>query len=261
MAGAEAATQPLIYKTYVLKVPIHCVGCKREVKKLLQNIEGVYSTSIDSEQQKVTVSGNIDAEVLVKKLLKTGKHAEIWEEKSSEKSKKNEKPNDAKASENKDQTPKSKNPETNPPAKINNQEVKSENNENASGLKTTNTGNGGKAKGGKGQKGNSGGDKASSAPKGTVLTNENVNRCEGANPVNLSPTMEQFSTIHGPPTVHVINYNAGYPSKLGYGLAYQVPTLPSYNTYEQTETYQAQATAFNSFDIFSDENPNGCSIM
>ncbi|KAK9671892.1 hypothetical protein RND81_12G062100 [Saponaria officinalis] len=258
MAGAEVATQPL---TYVLKVPIHCVGCKREVKKLLQNIEGVYSTSIDSQQQKVTVTGNIDAEILVKKLLKTGKHAEIWEEKSSDKSKKNEKQNDSKTSQNKDQTPKSNSSETKPPPKTNTKEVKSENKdkENTPVPKTADAGNGGKAKGGKGQKGNCGGDKASGAPPSTGLINEN--RCEGANPVNLGPTLEQFSAIQGPPTVHVMNYNAGYPSKLGYGLAYQVPSTPSYNTYEQTETYQVQATTFNSFDIFSDENPNGCSIM
>ena len=52
---------------------------------------GVYSTTIDSQQQKVTVSGNIDSEILVKKLQKTGKHAEILNEKPLENSKKNEK--------------------------------------------------------------------------------------------------------------------------------------------------------------------------
>ncbi|KAL1802325.1 hypothetical protein ACET3Z_030972 [Daucus carota] len=62
----------------VLRVNIHCDGCKHKVKKLLQKMEGVYSTSIDSEQGKVTVMGNVDPNALVKKLVKSGKHAELW---------------------------------------------------------------------------------------------------------------------------------------------------------------------------------------
>lgn len=65
-------------QTCVLKVNIHCDGCKRKVKKILQKIDGVYTTSIDSEQGKVTVSGNVDPATLIKKLAKSGKHAEVW---------------------------------------------------------------------------------------------------------------------------------------------------------------------------------------
>ncbi|CAI9776298.1 unnamed protein product [Fraxinus pennsylvanica] len=65
-------------QTCVLKVNIHCEGCKHKVKKILQKIDGVYTTTIDSEQGKVTVSGNVDPETLIKKLSKNGKHAEIW---------------------------------------------------------------------------------------------------------------------------------------------------------------------------------------
>lgn len=93
-------------QTWVLKVSIHCEGCKRKVKKALQSIEGdllpfflllvllqllsgfhrfggfspagVYTTAVDVPQQKVTVTGNVDADVLVKKLLRAGKHAEAW---------------------------------------------------------------------------------------------------------------------------------------------------------------------------------------
>ncbi|KAJ6721240.1 HEAVY METAL-ASSOCIATED ISOPRENYLATED PLANT PROTEIN 33-RELATED [Salix viminalis] len=64
--------------TSVLKVNIHCDGCKQKVKKLLQRIEGVYQVNIDAEQQKVTVSGTLDTETLIKKLVKAGKHAEVW---------------------------------------------------------------------------------------------------------------------------------------------------------------------------------------
>ncbi|KAG6646635.1 heavy metal-associated isoprenylated plant protein 35-like [Carya illinoinensis] len=80
--------EPLKYKTWVLKVSIHCEGCKRKVKKILTNIEGVFKTDIDLKQQKVTVTGNVNSETLIKKLVKTGKHAELWPEKAGPKEKK-----------------------------------------------------------------------------------------------------------------------------------------------------------------------------
>ncbi|KAI9090333.1 hypothetical protein K1719_028668 [Acacia pycnantha] len=43
----------------VLKVNIHCDGCKHKVKKILQKIDGVFTTEIDAEQGKVTVSRNV----------------------------------------------------------------------------------------------------------------------------------------------------------------------------------------------------------
>lgn len=39
---------------------------------------GVYTTTIDVEQGKVTVTGNVDPSILIKKLVKSGKHAELW---------------------------------------------------------------------------------------------------------------------------------------------------------------------------------------
>lgn len=65
-------------QTCTLKVDIHCEGCKDKVKKKLQKIDGVYTVKIDSEQGKVAVTGNIDAATLIKKLAKSGKHAELW---------------------------------------------------------------------------------------------------------------------------------------------------------------------------------------
>ena len=85
---------------------IHCDGCKQEVKKVLQKIEGslsflflslstvfwalnvprllppgVYTVAIDAENQKVVVSGNVDSGTLIKRLAKSGKHAELWSQK------------------------------------------------------------------------------------------------------------------------------------------------------------------------------------
>ncbi|KAK2986736.1 hypothetical protein RJ640_010961 [Escallonia rubra] len=67
-----------LLKTCVLKVHIHCDGCKQKVRKLLRKIEGVYKIDIDAEQQMVTVSGSVDSAILIKKLVKSGKYAELW---------------------------------------------------------------------------------------------------------------------------------------------------------------------------------------
>uniref|UniRef100_A0A0D9XWV3 HMA domain-containing protein n=1 Tax=Leersia perrieri TaxID=77586 RepID=A0A0D9XWV3_9ORYZ len=65
-------------QTCVLKVNIHCDGCQKKVKKILHKIEGVYQTSVDAEQGKVTVSGLVDPATIIKKLNKAGKPAELW---------------------------------------------------------------------------------------------------------------------------------------------------------------------------------------
>ncbi|POO02276.1 Heavy metal-associated domain containing protein [Trema orientale] len=62
----------------VLKVNIHCDGCKAKVKKILQKIDGVFTIDIDADQGKVTVSGTADPAIIIKKLAKSGKHAELW---------------------------------------------------------------------------------------------------------------------------------------------------------------------------------------
>lgn len=85
----EEASAPLRYKTWVLKVSIHCEGCKRKVHKVLKDIEGVFKVDIDLRQQRVVVIGNVESETLIKKLVKTGKHAELWPEKADSKQKKN----------------------------------------------------------------------------------------------------------------------------------------------------------------------------
>ncbi|GAU30898.1 hypothetical protein TSUD_381120 [Trifolium subterraneum] len=63
---------------YVLKVSIHCDGCKQKVKKILKKIDGVFITEIDAEQGMVTVYGIVDPNVVIKRLAKSGKPAEIW---------------------------------------------------------------------------------------------------------------------------------------------------------------------------------------
>ncbi|WOK93032.1 hypothetical protein Cni_G01725 [Canna indica] len=88
-------------QTVILKVHIHCDGCKQEVKKLLQRIEGVYTVSIDAEQQKVTISGDVDSNTLIKKLARSGKHAELWSQKSNNQKQQPQQPQPKDANKNK----------------------------------------------------------------------------------------------------------------------------------------------------------------
>ncbi|CAN6200229.1 unnamed protein product [Urochloa humidicola] len=76
MASGEA--EPLQYTTTVLRVSIHCEGCKKKVKKVLHNIEGVYKVTVDAAQHKVTVTGSLGADALIKRLNKAGKQAALW---------------------------------------------------------------------------------------------------------------------------------------------------------------------------------------
>ncbi|XP_062190756.1 heavy metal-associated isoprenylated plant protein 35-like [Phragmites australis] len=76
MASGEA--EPLQYTTTVLRVSIHCEGCKKKVKKVLHNIEGVYKVTVDAAQHKVTVTGSVDADALIRRLHKAGKQAALW---------------------------------------------------------------------------------------------------------------------------------------------------------------------------------------
>ncbi|KAM1051832.1 hypothetical protein TB1_032668 [Malus domestica] len=77
----EVSVPTLKYKIWVLKVPIHCGGCKKKVAKILKKIDGVYKTEFDGsfgKENKVTVTGNVEPEILIRKLAKGGKHAELW---------------------------------------------------------------------------------------------------------------------------------------------------------------------------------------
>ncbi|XP_024989102.1 heavy metal-associated isoprenylated plant protein 28-like [Cynara cardunculus var. scolymus] len=59
-------------------VNMDCHGCERKVRKALRNMNGVESIDIDMNMQKVTVSGWIDQEKVLRKVRRTGKKAELW---------------------------------------------------------------------------------------------------------------------------------------------------------------------------------------
>ncbi|XP_057475725.1 heavy metal-associated isoprenylated plant protein 36-like [Actinidia eriantha] len=213
--------EPLNYQTWVLKVSIHCEGCKRKVKKVLQSIDGVYTTTIDLQQHKVTVTGNVEAETLIKKLIKAGKHAEVW-------------PKNVAAGQ--------RSPEM-------------ENN----GAVGTSGGKKKKRRGGKKGKNGSGGSSSSGALASTGSQNQCVCPVQLANQTNLDAT-HQHPTNYMCDPVYVVGYSAAHPSKYC-GPTCCVPLSPYTYAFVLPEVYLVQATPLDSFQILSDENPNACHIM
>ncbi|GLT28510.1 hypothetical protein SLA2020_034360 [Shorea laevis] len=231
---AEGTPGALKFQTWVLKVSIHCEGCKKKVKKVLQGIDGVYITEIDSQQHKVIVTGNVDAGTLIKKLMKSGKHAALWPEKAEKeekpgKSKNNEKQKvpkdgedevgdggDKKLAEQPEQE--AKNGGNQPPEVDNTGSHESEETggENGSGQ------NGGKKKKKKGKKGNSSdangdnnnhGEMPADPPSSAVATTP-----DSAPPMaskNLSPPFQlpgPYPAMYHTPPPSGISYNMVYPS-------------------------------------------------
>ncbi|KAF9611535.1 hypothetical protein IFM89_032935 [Coptis chinensis] len=67
-----------LLQTVELKVSMDCDGCELKVKKTLSSLKGVKSVDINRKQQKVTVTGYVDAKRVLKKAQSTGKKSEIW---------------------------------------------------------------------------------------------------------------------------------------------------------------------------------------
>ncbi|XP_020681476.1 heavy metal-associated isoprenylated plant protein 23 [Dendrobium catenatum] len=65
-------------QTVELKVRMDCEGCERKVKKVLSSMKGVKSVKVDLKQQKVTVTGHVDPNKVLKKAQSTGKKSEFW---------------------------------------------------------------------------------------------------------------------------------------------------------------------------------------
>ncbi|CAK9166927.1 unnamed protein product [Ilex paraguariensis] len=66
------------FQTVNLKVRMDCDGCELKVKKTLFSLSGVKNVEINRKQQKVTVTGYVEASKVLKKAKSTGKKAEIW---------------------------------------------------------------------------------------------------------------------------------------------------------------------------------------
>lgn len=243
---------------------------------------GVYTTTIDSQQHKATVTGNVKAETLIKKLVKTGKHAELWPEKFAGKEKKSgkagngEKGNDPKENEKssgeeienpiEDSEVKPENSKGKPPEEFPAGDISPANGNNGVTEKMGG-GHGGKKKKKRGRKGNPGnaGSPSAGAPASTGSQNRKVGPDHGMDQIDLGHT-GQHPEVHNPAyyvpdPVYVVSYSAANPSKSG-GPTHYVSASPYTYASTKPRAYPVQATPpLDTFRIFSDENPNGCHIM
>ncbi|KAH7664476.1 Copper chaperone domain-containing protein [Dioscorea alata] len=70
--------RPLSLQTTVLKVRMCCAGCERVVKNAILHLRGVDSVEVDLAMEKVTVTGYIDRNKILKAVRRSGKKAEFW---------------------------------------------------------------------------------------------------------------------------------------------------------------------------------------
>ncbi|XP_031473861.1 heavy metal-associated isoprenylated plant protein 24-like [Nymphaea colorata] len=71
--------------TWELHVPINCCGgCKKQVKRKLLSIKGVHDVTLNPEIDKVSVTGNVRLDSLIKGLNKIKKQAKHWPERRAE---------------------------------------------------------------------------------------------------------------------------------------------------------------------------------
>ncbi|XP_004512304.1 heavy metal-associated isoprenylated plant protein 22-like [Cicer arietinum] len=65
-------------QTVEIKVKMDCDGCERRVRNSVTNMKGVKEVDVNREQSKVTVTGYVEANKVLKKVQSTGKRAKFW---------------------------------------------------------------------------------------------------------------------------------------------------------------------------------------
>ncbi|KAI4382889.1 hypothetical protein MLD38_008791 [Melastoma candidum] len=63
-----------------LKVGLHCDQCIKKILKAIKKMDGIDTYDFDVGRNKVTVTGNVTPEQIIKALHKTGKQATVWGE-------------------------------------------------------------------------------------------------------------------------------------------------------------------------------------
>ncbi|KAK8947024.1 hypothetical protein KSP39_PZI006870 [Platanthera zijinensis] len=247
-------------QSWVLKVNIHCEGCKKKVKKVLQKVQGVYTVDIDSNQSRVTVTGDVDGESLVRKLLKYGKHSELLTEKNQPTANSSSSAAAAATEASGDAA-----------------EAKVE----GKAVEITAPLNGGEVEPSKLER------SSSEKPSATVVENEkreNESRGdEGAAVYDSGRVLPGNSFIVENQPVYTMSYSAVHPStsyayyqappaempsSYGYtaypATAIDTPEYYSRDYYSSQGYYgsmEPQAPPEGSYDMFSEENPNACNLM
>ncbi|OAY77138.1 heavy metal-associated isoprenylated plant protein 27-like [Ananas comosus] len=71
--------KPKQLQTVAMKVRIDCQGCQRKIKNALKAMKGVTSVEVNAKQNKVTVTGYVEARKVMERLAqRTGKKVEPW---------------------------------------------------------------------------------------------------------------------------------------------------------------------------------------
>ncbi|KAK9226678.1 hypothetical protein WN943_011726 [Citrus x changshan-huyou] len=65
-------------QTVDIKVKMDCDGCERKVRNAVSSIRGAKSVEVNRKQSRVTVTGYVDPNKVLKKVKSTGKRAEFW---------------------------------------------------------------------------------------------------------------------------------------------------------------------------------------
>ncbi|KAK2652408.1 hypothetical protein Ddye_012264 [Dipteronia dyeriana] len=65
-------------QTVDIKVKMDCDGCERRVKNAVTNMRGVKTVDVNRKQSRVTVSGYVDPNNVLRRVKSTGKRAEFW---------------------------------------------------------------------------------------------------------------------------------------------------------------------------------------
>ncbi|KAF5800932.1 putative heavy metal-associated domain, HMA, heavy metal-associated domain superfamily [Helianthus annuus] len=69
---------PLSLQTIELQVRMCCTGCERVVRSAIYKLRGVDSVEVELELEKVTVTGYMDRNKVLKVVRRAGKRAEFW---------------------------------------------------------------------------------------------------------------------------------------------------------------------------------------
>ncbi|KAE8684101.1 40S ribosomal protein S21-2 [Hibiscus syriacus] len=284
----ENQEPPLKYKAWVLKVSIHCEGCKRKVEKKLRKIDGVYEAYADLKQQKATVKANrkgkgnrrTKANKLPSDEANDNSNHGGEKEKETVKNEASVHQDDgAKSSENgagSSKVAEGKQNVTHDQAKEPKPEVK-QNVTPAAGNQSP----GDEKKVGGGDGGGAGGESEAAPP--TIGSHFKGQGPHGpipiSSPANHGPPhqhpMYEYPTYYNAPPMYLTSYNTAYPSSSYSTSYYTSPPLYSYaymhpghmserpppdpDMYSSYPSYSSRQS--DSFEMFSDENPNACSIM
>ncbi|KAL9453365.1 hypothetical protein AB3S75_009048 [Citrus x aurantiifolia] len=66
------------WQAFEIKVKMDCDGCERRVRHAVSSMKGAKSVEVNRKQSRVTVTGHVDPNKVLKKVKSTGKRAEFW---------------------------------------------------------------------------------------------------------------------------------------------------------------------------------------